>query len=227
MTVSEIQLEIIARMGKGASVTASQLIPAIDEGNKRIYNKILVVHERAFYKSDTFDAVSGKEEYTTSDGIPTDIKRILKLETRYADQTERVRATKIKLFNVDQMDHNTTTYRSKDRPGFDWFGNGSTTTILFSPKHDADGTDYNKIWYLAQPTKLTTGSQTPIVPVDAHYLIVEFGLAVAQLMEDEDKAGYTAFLSQWEHDVNVWLESEYPGTSEPQFAQDAGGDELL
>lgn len=221
MIVSAIQLEVIARLGKGAGTTAAQLLPAIDEGNKRIYAKSVTVHERLYYRTDTFDAVSGRNEYTVALGVPSDIKRILKVETRYADQSDRRNCGLITLNNMDKMDRQTVTYRSKERPGYYWFGTGSNTIIGFTPAHDTAGTDYNKVWYLALPTTLSEGSQTPIVPEDAHYLIVEFALAVGQLMEDEDKAGYLEFMKRWEHDVDVWLESEHPGTNAPQFTQDS------
>lgn len=227
MIVSEIQTEAILRLGPGARVTAANILNSVDEGNKRIYSKLVQVHERLFYGTTSFNAVSGTSEYTTSLGVPTDIKKILKVETRYADQDKRVHATKIDLSNVNQMDKISTTYKSSAQPGYYWFGNGSNTKIGFIPTHDEAGENYNKIWYLKKPTDLTTGSQTPIVPDDAHYLIVQFTVANAQLMEDEDANTYLAFLKQWNRDVDEWLESEYPGDSEPHFTQDADGEEEL
>lgn len=226
MLVSEIQNETIFRLGPGARTTAAQLIPSIDEANRRIYNKLVKVHERLFYGTGTFRVVSGQNEYTVSaDSVPSDIKRILKLETRYADQDKRVRATKIDLSHIDQMEKATTTYHSKNRPGYYWMGNGTNTVIGFDPAHDVSADNYTKVWYLKQPTRLTNGNQTPIIPEDAHYLIVAFALAMAQLSEDEDANTHLAFLNRWDRDVDDWIESELPGVLEQQFTVDAEDEE--
>lgn len=227
MTVAEIQAEILLRLGPGPRTTAANLLNAIDEGNKRIYSKMVQVHERLFYGTASFNAILNRQEYTSADGVPTDIKKILKLETKYADQTDRVRCTKIKLANVDQMDHATTTYKSSDNPGYYWFGNGSNTTIGFVPAHDESGDNYSKLWYLKRATRLTDGAQTPIVPEDSHFLIVQFGVAVSQIMEDEDASAYLAFLNRFDKDIDTWMESEYPGTEEPIFAEDTDGEDQL
>lgn len=224
MIVSEIQNEILLRLGAGARTTASQLINAIDEGNKRIYSQMVQTHERLFYTNTTFNAILNRQEYTPSDGVPTDIKRILKLETRYAGQTDRVKCTKTDLVNIDQMDKVSTTYKSREHPNYYWFGNGATTVIGFVPTHDESGDNYNKIWYLRRATRLTLGTQTPIVPEDAHFLIVQFGVTVAQLIEDEDANAYLAFGNKFDADVRAWMESEYPGDTDPKFTQDVEED---
>lgn len=221
MTVAEIQNEVIWRLGAGARTNATNLIKPIDEANKKIYSKLVKVHERLFYGTDTFNATSGKSEYTVSDGVPTDIKKILHIETRYAGQAIRYPAREIKIANIDKFDYLTTSYQDKYNPKYYWFGNGATTTIGFIPTHDTTGDDYNKIWYLKQPTEITLSSQTPIVPVDAHYLIVQYALGIAQLGEDEDVSSYMAFMARWDKDVAEWIESEIPGTSEPRFTTDA------
>jgi len=225
MLVSEIQNEAIFRLGQGARTTPAQVINSIDEGNVRVYNKLVSVHERLFYTSTEINVKSGTSEYTVTDGVPTDIKRILKVETRYNNQPFRVKATKIDHSNIDQMDKATVTYHSSARPGYYWMGNGVNTVIGFDPAHDLTADNYTKIWYLRKPTKITQGSQTPIIPDDAHYLLVNFAVAMAQLSEDEDAANFLAFLSRWDKDVADWINSELPGVLEQQFTQDEAGED--
>lgn len=226
MLVSAIQLEVITRLGPGAGTTSEKLIRPIDEGNKRVYAKLLSVNEQLFYKSDTFNTILNRTEYTPTDGVPTDIKRILRLETRYAGQDKRYKCTKLpNLFSINKMDEISVDYQNKYQPRYYWFGNGADTTIGFVPTHDVAGDDYNKIWYLARPTEITSASQTPIVPEDSHFLIVEFALGVSQLIEDEDASAYFAFLKKFDVDVDAWIESEYPSSSEPKFTQDTADQE--
>ncbi len=222
MTVAEIQTEILARLGPGARTTASQLLPSIDEGTLRIYNKLVNAgHQSLFYGTASFATIDGRSEYAVTDGVPNDIKKILKVETKYDGQTDRVKAHKITLENVDQMDKITTTDKSRERPGYYKMGNGALTVIGFIPEHDSAISNGNKLWYFKKPTKITVSTQTPIVPEDSHYLIVQFGLAVAQLTEDEDANTHLQFLRRFDQDVLEYIDTELPGSDEPIFTQDA------
>lgn len=222
--ISEIQSEIIRRLGFGARTNPQDLLVAIDEAQKRIYNKLIKIKEDLFYGQVTFNAQTGKHEYTVDDGAPPDIKRILRVETRYSDQDCRTRATKIELQNINRFDEISTIYKNKHQPRHYLFGSGNNTTIGFIPAHDVNGQDYNKVWYLKRLPKITDASQSLIIPQDAFYLIIEFGLAVAQTIEDEDKTAYLQFLKRWDQDVDDWVESEYPSVSEPMFTQDVEED---
>lgn len=227
MDVATIQLEIINRLGAGARTTADKLVRAIDEADKRIYSKLVKVHEKLFYGSTTFPAINGRSEYTVSDGVPSNIKKILRLETRYSGQDRRYRCTKAAggLLSVVKMDEISTSYLDRYHPKYYEFGSDADTVIGFLPSHDAAGADYNKVWYLKRPTTLTEGAQTPITPEDGHFLLVEFGLTVAQLIEDEDATAYLALLRRFDQDVMDWIESENPSSSEPLFTVDATDDD--
>lgn len=220
MKVSEIQTEVINRLGPGASTTAAKLLRPIDQGVKIIYNKLVLIKEELFYATAYWNTISGRQEYTVSDGVPSDIKRILHLETRYADQEVRVPCTKRNVGEIPQFDYTSVVYQDKYHPIYYYMGNGSNTIFGFVPIHDVNGENYNALRYLKQPTEITDSSQTPIVPVDSHYLVLDFALAVAQLGEDEDTNAYLALLRRFDADVERWIQSEYPVTTEGTFTRD-------
>jgi hypothetical protein len=220
MKVSEIQTEVINRLGPGASTTASKLLRPIDQGVKIIYNKLVTVKEDLFFGTAYWNTINGRQEYLAADGVPTDIKRILSLETRYADQSVRVRATEVKIGSVPQFDFTSSVYQDKYHPRYYKMGNGTNIIIGFIPSHDADGSSYTALRYLKQPTEITDANQVPIIPVDSHYLVVDFALAVAQLGEDEDGNAYQSLLRRFDADLERWIQSEYPINTEGQFTQD-------
>lgn len=222
MTIAEIQNEVIRELGAGARTTAPLLLPLIDEGQNRIYNKLIKnkIFHNLFYTHATWDTKNGTSEYTVADGVPNDIKFVLKIETQYDGQDKRHRATKIGVENIAKMDEISTSYKDKYRPEYYRYGEGSNITIGFVPTHDVAGDDYNKIWYMKKPVQITDSSQSLIIPSDGHYLVVRFAHAGAQLIEDEDKAGWLQFLAQFERDCADWIESCIPPSTDPVFTQD-------
>jgi len=222
MTIPEIQNEVIRELGAGARTTAPLLLPLIDEGQNRIYNKLVKnkLLQRLFYTNASWNTKNGTNEYTVADGVPTDIKFLLKVETRYDGQAIRHKTTKIEIENIEKMDEITTSHQNKIKPKFYWMGEGVNTIIGFVPTHDVAGDDYTKIWYMKKPVQITDNSQSLIIPSDGHYLVVRFAHAGAQLIEDEDKAGWLQFLAQFNKDCDEWIESCIPATTDPVFTQD-------
>jgi len=146
------------------------------------YHKVRVnaitAYEDYFVTSTTFSTVADQEEYDNSDGVPTDIFKLRRVELNYDVTTTSGAPTRcLPIFNIDAVRRDLG-YENAGI-GLKVFGNayyytygyGANTVIGFIPKPDKTGTNAVKIWYIPEVADLSSDSSTIDIPYPDQYWI--------------------------------------------------------
>jgi len=162
---------------------------------------VITTFEDYYITIATFDTTADKQEYTSIEGIPTDIFKIRRVEVNFDVSNSNSNPVRMQpIFNIDAVRRDLgqansgNSVRSGYGGSYYTYGFESTLTIGFIPIPDKDGTDAVKIWYVPVATDLSADASTLSLPyVDKNWLLVCYG-AVAELLrfgaqesEDADK----------------------------------------
>lgn len=150
---------------------------------------VITTFEDYYITATTFDTTADKQEYTSTDGVPTDIFKIRRVEVNFDVSNSNSNPVRMQpIFNMDAVRrdlgqaNSVNSIRSGYGGNYYTYGFESTLTIGFIPIPDKDGTDAVKIWYVPVASDLSADASTLSLPyVDKNWLLVCYG-AVAELL---------------------------------------------
>lgn len=173
--------------------TNAELNVLINQRYQRIYGAIIAVFEDYYLTTANVDTVAEQQEYTSSDGLPTDIYKMRRVEINYASTggspTRALPISNIDFVRRDLGYENAAigTYSSSNAHYY-LVGYGSNATLGFIPIPQEARTDGIKLWYVAEISDLDDDADTFNIPyVDRYYhLLVEGATADALRFGQQD-----------------------------------------
>jgi len=151
----------------------------INQRYHRVYTAVIGVFEDYKISTDFINTVATQQEYTTSDGLATDIYKIRRVEINYnITNTDSVFQRAFPLTNVDAMrvrlgetNMGPTLYRN---PMYYFLGG----SLGFIPIPDKVGTNAIKMWYVPTLADLSSDSSTIDLPYpERYYHVIAEGAA--------------------------------------------------
>ena len=166
-----------------ADWTDSELNKLINHRYHRVYTAVIAVYEDYYITTDLFNTTASREEYTTADGVASDIYKIRRIEVNY--DVSASTSTPTRLFPVQNMDairrdlgyqNAGIGLRVSSGGNYYTFGFGSNITIGIIPVPDKTGTNAGKIWYIQQLADLSLDADTVNIPyADRYYHMIAQG----------------------------------------------------
>lgn len=180
-----------------ADWTDAELNSWINIRYHQVYTAVVNIFEDYYLTTDTFNSVADQQEYGSSDGAPTDVYKIRRVELNYDVSNSNSAPTRcFPVFNIDDVrdDLSQTNVGPSIISGGSYYtyGHGSSFKIGFIPIPDKAGTDAIKIWYVKQISDLSSDSSTLDIPyADRYYETIINGAvsdALRQGQQDEEAA---------------------------------------
>jgi len=172
-----------------ADWTDSEINKVINTYYHIVRTAVITTFEDYYITTSTFDTVADKQEYTSTEGIPTDVFKIRRVELNFDVSNTNSNPVRMNpIFNMDAVRrdlgqaNSLNSVRSGYGGNYYTYGFESTLTIGFIPIPDKDGTDAVKIWYVPVASDLSADASTLSLPyVDKNWLLVCYG-SVAELL---------------------------------------------
>ena len=190
----------------------------------KVRSAVITVYEDYYMTTDLFNTVASQSEYTSTEGIATDIFKIRRVEVNYSPSSSSSSPTRC--FPIDNMDKirrdllytnagmglNTLNSSYYYKHGY-----GSSLTIGLIPKPSVTYTGAGKIWYIPLPTDLTDDTTNINIPnPDQYYMIIVYGVLADALRfgqvetEDADKfeGKYNSGILQMQEELEDFVAEE-------------------
>lgn len=162
--------------------TNAELNALINTKYHDIRAKVINVFEDYYLTTATFDSVEDQQEYGNSDGLPTDILKLRRVELNYdtsASTSVPTRCLPTPL-DAERRDLGQASkgvgFKTLSNAQYYTYGYGSDMKIGFIPIPDKDGTDAIKLWYIQEASDLDSDSDTLDIPyADKYWMLVVYG----------------------------------------------------
>lgn len=164
--------------------TVAQVDSAINYTYHEVVTSVVDVFEDYYTTTDTFDSVADQQEYDSTDGLPTDIYKLRRVEINTDPSNSNATPSRALPIGMDDVyrDLGNTSTSSSRHPSYYLIGSGSGEKIGFIPIPDEAGTDAIKIWYVQKQTDLTSATDEPVLPYGERYCRLIVWGAVADLL---------------------------------------------
>lgn len=167
-----------------ADWTSSQVDSAINYSYHELVTAVIDSFEDFYVTTTTLNSVANQQEYGSSDGLPTDIVKVRRVEINSDPSNSDASPDRALPVNFDGVyrDLGNTNLGVRSSPVYYLIGNGSDTKIGFLPIPDESGTDNIKIWYIPEQDDMSSGTDSPNIPyIDRYSKLIVWG-AVADLL---------------------------------------------
>lgn len=169
--------------------TDAEVDVEINSGYQEVVTQVMDTYEDFYIITTNFDSVANQQEYTTVDGMPSDIFKIRRVEINYdvseANSIPR-RAGPVKMDEVlrdlGSSALGISIYRN---PAYFIYGTGTGANGIrlgLIPEPTRDGTDAFKLWYIPFQADLSDSTDSPNIPYEDRYFKLISLLAAAQLL---------------------------------------------
>jgi len=215
--------------------TNAELNSLINTKYHDIHSKVVNVFEDYYLTTDTFDSVEDQQEYGSSDGLPTDILKLRRVELNYDADSSSSKPTRCLPMPLDAERRDLAQTNSGggvasfSSAHYYAYGFGSDMKLGFIPVPTKDGTDAIKIWYVQEAVDLSSDSDTLNIPyADKYWMLIVYG-AVADALRfgqqdspeaDKFDAKFTVGMNQMQEDLEDRV------AEETKTVMDVSGDYL-
>ena len=172
-----------------ADWTEAETDVEINAGYQELVTATMDTYEKFYVKTTNFDSVANQQEYTTADGVPTDLFKIRRLEINYDVSNSNSIARRGRPVKMDEVLRDLgnsalgiTVFRN---PAYFIYGSStgsSGITIGLIPEPTRAGTNAFKIWYIPYQGDMTAASDNPNIPYPDRYAKLISLYAAAQLL---------------------------------------------
>ena len=165
-----------------ADWTNAELNALINTSYHRVITAVMTVFEDYYLTTDNFNTVADQEEYSSTNGVATDIFKIRRVEVNYDVSNSNSAPTKCLPINLDEVKRDLgfqnanlgTTVSSAS--GYYTYGFASNFRIGIVPIPTRTGTDAGKIWYIRVIADITSDSENIDVPYpDRYWMLICYG----------------------------------------------------
>lgn len=195
-----------------ADWTNAELNRLINNRYHRVITAVINVYEDYYLTTDTFDSVEDQEEYGSSDGAPTDVFKVRRVELNYdvsSSSGAPTRCLPISTIDAVRRDLSYTNtgigLQVYSNAHYYIYGYGSNFKIGFIPKPDKDGTNAIKIWYIKEVSDLSSDSDQLDIPYADRYwnLIAEGATGDALRFGQQDNDSADKFDIKFEQGLGI------------------------
>jgi hypothetical protein len=158
-----------------ADWTDLELNKLINNRYHRVISAVVNVYEDFYITTALWNSVANQEEYGSSDGVPTDIYKIRRLELNYdvsSSSNAPVICTNVPMDAIMRDLAYTNAgvgTRITSGTAYYTYGFGSSIKIGFITKPDKTGTNAVKIWYIPEAADLSSDSSNVNIPYADRY----------------------------------------------------------
>lgn len=200
------------RMFLDEAVAADWTDPQVTVENNLAYHQVITavisVWEEFYVTTSTFTTVSNQQEYTSANGVPTNIFKIRRLELNYSPSNAGSVGQLCLPINIDSVRQNLTNSATSvsvlNNAAYYLLGSETSPIIGFLPFPAHGGANAAKIWYIPIQSDLVNTSDTVLIPyADRYYHIISL-IAAAQLLRkgQQEEAASAKYLQ----DADIGLE---------------------
>ena len=150
------------------TVTKTEVRRNINIGYGLVKNAVISTNQSYYLRLTKADLVADQSRYS----LPDDLIRIARLEIGYSSSTTRERAQRLDRNFPDDPD----LVQSEASPEYYVTGN----MIELNPEPDSALTDGLWLWYIENPGDMTSGSETPDIPLGWHFLPILYATSKAK-----------------------------------------------
>lgn len=222
-----------------ADWTDAELNQLVNIYYHRIRDIIINVYEDYFITTTTFNSVANQEEYGSSDGAPTNIYKIRRVELNYDVTASSGAPTRcLPIYNMDAVRRDLgyanagiglKTYGNAFYYTYGFESNFKIGFIPMPANPGGSGTNAIKIWYVPLGTDMTSDSDTVNIPFsDKHYIhIVHGATADALRFGSQDLEGADVFEKKYEVGKEQMIDDiKEKLIEEPRVTVDTSGDNI-
>jgi hypothetical protein len=205
----------------------SELNTYINSRYHEIFTKVIGVFEDYYLTTTTFATIANQQEYGSTDGAPTSVYKIRRVELNYDVSNtggSPTRCLPIPNFDSIRRDlgqvNSSTGIGASNSAGYYSYGFGSNFKIGFVPIPDKDGSSAIKLWYIQQVSDLTADSSVFNIPyVDRYWLLIAKGATADALRQgqqdrkevDNLESYFNAGLEKMEEELSGRIAEESKG----------------
>lgn len=187
--------------------TTAETDVEINAGYHEVATSAMDAYEEYYVKTANFDSVANQQEYDTTDGIPSDIYKIRRLEINYdVDNSNSIarRARPVRMDSVLRDLGNSalgiTVYRN---PAYFIYGSSTGASGLkigLIPEPTKAGTNAFKIWYVPFIADMASSTDNPNIPYPDRYAKLISLYAASQLLRkgQQEEAVAAQYLDDFE-----------------------------
>lgn len=165
-----------------ADWTDAELNILINTAYHRVITAIMAVYEDYYLTTDNFNTVADQEEYTSTNGVATDIFKLRRVELNYNVSDSTSAPTRCLPVNMDEvrrdlgLQNANLGVAASSAAGYYTYGFGSSFTIGIVPIPNRTGTDAGKIWYIPLVVDLSANATNLNIPyADRYWMLVCYG----------------------------------------------------
>lgn len=216
--------------------TNDELDKLLNQRYLRVATMVMTTYEDYYITTATFNVTANKQEYTSSDGIPTDIFKIRRVELNYdPDNTNSSPTRCVPLANVDAVRRDLgyqnagIGLKTFSNAWYYRFGHSSNIALGFIPIPNKTGANAGKIWYVQQIPPLTQDAQTFNIPYVERYwnLIVEGAVGDGLRFGQQDSSEADRWDAKFDRGLILLQEElEDPQAEETKMVMDVSGEYL-
>lgn len=189
-----------------ADWTSAEVDLEINAGYQEVITSVMEVYENFYVTTDNWNSVADQVEYGTTDGVPSDIFKIRRLELNYDVDNSNSIAKRCKPISMDAMQRDlqgTNLGMIINRnPAYYVYGLQSSGGIKIGiiPKPDKSDTDAFQIWYVPVVADLSSATDEINIPYPDRYFKLISLYAAAQLLRkgQQEEAVASRYLLEFE-----------------------------
>jgi hypothetical protein len=167
----------------------------INSGYHEVVTAVVEVYDDFYVDSVLFDTVLGQQEYGVTDGLPSNLFKVRRIELNYAPSTTTSR-NRVRPVQLDQvltdLENTNPPISAVHAPVYYVIGGGSPDyKIGFIPIPTENGTDAGKLWFVKEVDELVDSTDPVLIPYVDRFapLISRYAAAVLlQKGQQEDKS---------------------------------------
>ena len=182
LTTIRTQIRSFLDETTSADWTNTELNTLINTAYHRVITAVMTVYENYYLTNDQFNTVANQEEYTSANGIATDIFKIRRVEVNYDVSNANSAPTRCLPIDMDEvrrdlgLQNANLGVASSSAAGYYTYGFESNFTIGIVPIPDKTGTSAGRIWYIPLQSDLSAdGTNISIPYADRYWMLVCYG----------------------------------------------------
>ena len=148
----------------------------------RVVTAVMTVYENYYLTTDYFNTTADREDYTSTDGIATDIFKIRRVEVNYDVSNANSAPTRCLPIDMDEVRRDLGLVNanlgvaSSSAAGYYTYGFESNFTIGIVPIPTKTGTNAGRIWYIPLTADLSADGTNLNIPfADRYWMVVCYG----------------------------------------------------
>lgn len=201
-----------------------------------VVTAVMTTYEEFYIKTITFNSTANQQEYTSVDGLPTDIFKLRRVELNYDVSDSNSIPRRAKPVSIDAVMRDLgnsalglTVYRN---PAYYYIGSGSGATgatLGFIPEPTKTGTNAIKIWYIPLIVDLSAASDEINIPYPDRYFTIIAKSAAGTLLRkgQQEEEVASRYLGEAKADLDtLQQEIEDRVSDDVKFIVDTSGEDV-